>query len=267
MYGTGPLGPRPDGQFNFAPPPAGRALYLEPTPRRVRAVVGGETVADSRRAMLLHESGHQPLYYFPPDDVRSELLVASDRHTHCPKKGEASYYSITVGDRVLEDVAWYYPEPIADAPAQLAGLIAFYWDRIDRWFEEAEEVFGHARDPYHRVDIVSSDRRVRVLRDGALLADSSRATALFESNLPPRWYLPREDVVCALEPSDTVTRCPYKGLASYWSVGEHTDLVWGYEDPIVDAARIKGLVCFWNERVDLELDGVAQQRPESPWRR
>src|SRR5438309_11812563 len=117
MIGTGPFGRKPAGSFNFEPPEAGRALYLEPTPKRVRAQIAGETVADSRRAMLLHESGHQPVYYFPPDDVRSDLLEPSDRHTRCPKKGQASYYSVRVGERVVEDAAWYYPDPIDGAPA------------------------------------------------------------------------------------------------------------------------------------------------------
>src|SRR5947209_4314540 len=116
MTATGPLGLSPSGTFNFDPPEPGRALYLEPTPKRIRAVVAGETVADSYHAMLLQESGLQPVYYFPPGDVRSELLLASEKHTHCPKKGDASYYSIRVGDRVAENTAWCYPNPIDGAP-------------------------------------------------------------------------------------------------------------------------------------------------------
>src|SRR5436305_127995 len=140
MTGSGPLGRKPAGQFNFEPPPAGKALYLEQTPKRIRVVVAGETIADSRRAMMLHESGHQPIYYFPPEDVRAEYLESSDRHTHCPKKGDASYYTIRVGDRVLDAGAWYYPDPLPDAPP-IKDLVAFYWNRVDQWFEEDEEVF------------------------------------------------------------------------------------------------------------------------------
>jgi uncharacterized protein (DUF427 family) len=216
--------------------------------------------------MLLQESGHQPVYYFPFEDVRSDVLVPSDRHTRCPRKGKASYYDIRVGDRVVKDGAWYYPSVIDGAPPQLAGLIAFYWNRMDQWIEEDEEVFVHPRDPYHRVDIVRSDRHVRVLRDGEVLADSVRPVALFETGLPTRWYLPREDVLADLEESDTITRCPYKGIASYHKVfGE--DLVWCYRDPIPEASRIRGLLCFFNEHVDIELDGELQERPESPWSR
>ena len=191
MSGSGPFGKAPAGVFNFETPPPGKAVYLEPTPKRIRVVVGGETVADSRRAMLLHESGHQPIYYFPPEDVRSDLLEPSDRQTHCPKKGDASYHTIRVGSNVVEAGAWYYPDPIADAPPLLGGLIAFYWNRMDHWFEEDEEVFGHPRDPYHRIDVRRTDRHVRISLDGELLAESDRAMALFESNLPTRWYLPR----------------------------------------------------------------------------
>jgi len=268
MTGTGPFGRRPAGRFNFEPPPPGSAIYLEPSPKRVRVIVADEVVADSRRAMLLHESGSQPVYYFPPEDVRQELLEPSDTVTHCPKKGDAAYRSIRVGERVVADAVWLYPEPIEGAP-RIAGLHAFYWDRVDHWLEEEEEVFVHPRDPYHRIDILPASPQVRVLRKGALLAESSRAMVLFESNLPPRWYLPREDVPAELHPSDTVTRCPYKGAATYWSVsiGGHLtpDIVWCYESPFPEASRIAGLLAFYDERVDVELDGVPQERPESPW--
>ena len=268
--GSGPFGREPAGTFNFEPPSAGRALYLEPTPKRIRVIVGGETIADSSSAMMLHESGHQPIYYFPPEDVRSDVLEPSDRHTHCPKKGDASYHTIRVGDHVVEDGAWYYPEPLDGAPP-IKDLIAFYWNRMDRWLEEDEEVFGHPRDPYHRIDVRRSDRLVRVSLDGELLAESTRALALFESNLPTRWYLPREDIVAELVPSEKTTVCPYKGTASYHSVrlpGSDelaADLVWVYNEPLTEASDIRGLLCFFNERVDLELDGELQERPESPW--
>lgn len=269
MTGTGPFGRTPAGKFNFEGPSPGAALYLEPTPKRIRVIVGGETVADSRHAFLLHEAGHQPIYYFPPEDVRQELLEPSDRHTRCPKKGEASYYTVRVGDTVVEDGAWYYPEPFASAPP-IKGLIAFYFNRMERWLEEDEEIAVHPRDPYHRVDVLASDRHVRVSLDGHALAESDRALALFETGLPPRWYLPADDVSVELEPSDTITRCPYKGEASYYSVrlpnGELAkDLIWSYEQPLDEVRRIAGLLCFFNERVDLELDGELQERPESPW--
>jgi uncharacterized protein (DUF427 family) len=262
MSGNGPLSRRPAGQFNFEPPAPGSSLYLEPTPKRVRVVVAGETIADSRRAMLLQESGLMPIYYFPPADVRSDLLEASDKHTRCPKKGEASYYTLRVGDRLIEDVAWYYPEPVDGAPP-IKDQIAFYWDRVDHWLEEDDEVIGHARDPYHRIDIRQSSRHIRISVDGALLAESRRPVALFESNLTVRWYLPRDDVVAELEPSSRTSICPYKGQASYYSVACQggKDLVWCYAEPLPEATPIRGLLCFYNEKVDLELDGELQERP------
>jgi uncharacterized protein (DUF427 family) len=246
---------------------------LEPTPKRLRVELGGVTIADSRRAMMLHESGQQPIYYFPPQDVRADVLEDSERHTHCPKKGDASYYTIRAGGEVVKDGAWYYPDPLPGAPP-IKDLIAFYFNRMDRWLEEDEEIFGHPRDPYHRIDTLSTHRHIRVLLDGELLAETENAVALFESNLPPRWYLPPEDVQASLQDSETVTHCAYKGQAGYFSVklangelgGElGKDLVWYYADPLPDALRIGGLLCFFNERVDIELDGVLQERPDSPW--
>jgi uncharacterized protein (DUF427 family) len=258
MYGTGPLSRQPAGTFNFEPPRPGWAVYLEPSPKRVRVIVAGETIADSQRAMLLQESGAQPIYYFPPDDVRADLLSTTERHTHCPKKGDASYYTIRAGETELENAAWYYPEPLPDAPPHLRGLIAFYFERMDTWLEEDEEIVGHPRDPYHRIDTIPTSRHIRVSLDGELLAESHNAVALFESNLQTRWYLPRADVSASLIDSELHTICPYKGTASYYSVVQGAgsvaaDLVWYYPDPRPEALRIKDLLCFYNERVEIEL--------------
>jgi uncharacterized protein (DUF427 family) len=243
---------------------------MEHSPKWVRVVLGGETIAESRNTLLLQESGHQPVYYFPPEDVRSDVLEPSDRHTRCPKKGEASYHTIRVGDRVEESAAWYYPEPLEAAEA-LRGLIAFYWGRMDKWLEEDEEVFVHPRDPYHRVDVLPTARHIRVSLDGELLAETDRAMALFESNLPVRWYLPREDVSAGLEPSSTITRCPYKGIASYYAVRRENgevvkDLIWYYDDPLPAVGPIVDRLCFFNERVEVEVDGEAEGKPETDWK-
>jgi len=268
----GPFGDDPAGRFNFEPqPPTGAVLYWDPVPYRLRGLLAGELVFDTTEAKLLHETGHLPVYYIPEHDLRDDLFEPSDRRTRCPHKGEASYRTIRVGDRVEEDAVWAYKQPLEQA-AFLTGHAAFYWDRIDEWFVEDEQLFGHPRDPYHRIDVYCTTRRVRVSLDGEELADSVRARALFETGLPPRWYLTPEDVQLELlEPSPTRTRCAYKGSASYWHVvvGEqlHEDLAWSYPDPDHDGPDIRGMICFFQERCDLEVDGAPQQRPVTQWSR
>jgi uncharacterized protein (DUF427 family) len=267
---SGPFGERSKGAFNFdtgvlRP----HTLYFEDSPRRVRVMFNGETVADSKRAKLMHETAHLPIYYFPIEDVRKDLLEESDHATYCPFKGNASYWSVRVEGRVAENAVWSYPEPIDSAPP-IAGYVAFYWRMMDHWYEEDEEVFVHPRDPYHRVDILESSRRVKVSVNGEVIAETARPKVLFETGLPPRYYIPAEDVRKeALVGSEKTTRCPYKGVASYWSVeagGERTeDLVWYYPEPIPEAAKIEGLLAFFNEKVDLEVDGEEQERPITRW--
>jgi uncharacterized protein (DUF427 family) len=267
--GTGPFGTTPRGVFNFELPRREGLIWFEDSPRRMRALFGGETVVDSRHPKLLHEHGNLPIYYFPEEEVRMDLLEPTDHSTHCPWKGEASYWSVRVGDRVAENAVWSYPDPVEEAPP-LAGYLAFYWDRMDQWLEEDEEAIVHARDPYHRVDILRSSRHLKVSVNGEVVAETRRPLALFETGLPPRWYIPREDVRTELlEDSDKRTGCAYKGFASYWSVraGDELeeDLVWCYPDPTRDVERIKGYLAFFNERVDIEVDGEAQERPQTQW--
>jgi uncharacterized protein (DUF427 family) len=269
MVGTGPFGQHPAGSFNFELPREKGIIYFEDSPRRIRAVFAGETVVDSRHAKLLHEQGHLPIYYFPEAEVRMDLLQPTDHSTHCPFKGDASYWSVRVGDRVAENAAWSYPDPIETAPA-LRGYLAFYWNRMEQWLEEDEPAIVHARDPYHRVDVLDTSRHVRVSVNGELVAETRRARVLFETGLPPRWYIPPDDVRAeALVASDKQTGCAYKGFASYWSVRaggeEEENLVWFYPEPREDAARIAGYLAFFNERVDLEVDGELQERPETLW--
>ena len=269
--GTGPFGQAPGGEFNFELPKRKGLIYFERFPRRMRALFEGETVVDSTHARLLHEQGLLPILYFPEREVRMDLLTPSDHRTHCPWKGEASHWSLAVGDRLSENAAWSYPEPIEGAPP-LAGHVAFYWDRVDGWLEEDEPAIGHVRDPYHRVDVLDSSRHVRVSVGGEVVAESSRARALFETGLPTRWYFPHEDVrTDALVESDTHTTCAYKGIASYWSVrsGEEIepDLAWFYPEPRHDAERVTGYIAFFNEHVDLEVDGELQERPQTQWSR
>jgi uncharacterized protein (DUF427 family) len=260
--GTAPFGHRPAGVFNADLAVPAHLLYFEDSPRRVRVVFAGQAVADSGRVKMLHESGHVPRYYFPVEDVRTDLLEPSVTVTHCPVKGEASHWSLAAGGRRSPDAVWAYQTPIA-AASWLAGYCSFTWDAVDAWFEEDEQIFGHPKDPYHRIDILASSRHVRIRQGGVLLAESRRPMLLFETGLPVRYYLPAEDVrTDLLEPSDSHTRCPYKGVASYYSVGAggvlSSDLAWYYPDPMPEAARIRGLVCFYNDRVELEVSDGAQ---------
>jgi uncharacterized protein (DUF427 family) len=269
MLGTGPFGQHPAGSFNREMPERRGLILFEDSPRRIRGVLAGETVVDSTRSRLLYEHGHLPIYYFPREDVRVDLLEPTDHHTRCPWKGEASYWSVRVGDRVAENAVWGYPEPLDDAPP-LAGYVAFYWNKFDTWYEEDEEAIVHPRDPYHRVDVVRSSRHVVLRLGGEVIAESTRPLALFETGLPTRWYLPEADVrMDLLEPSDKRTGCAYKGFASYWSVRSgdelEEDVVWTYREPRRGMEDIKDLVCFFNERVDVEVDGELEERPETQW--
>jgi uncharacterized protein (DUF427 family) len=238
-------------------------VRVESCAKRVRAALGEEVVADSTSALLVWEVPYYPTYYFPAPDVRTELLTPTGETRRSPSRGEATQYTVKAGDAV--GAAYSFHDP--NMP-ELRDHYVLVWDTMDHWYEEDEEVFVHARDPHTRIDILPSSRRVRVEVDGVTIADSSKGRFLFETGLPPRYYLPKEDVrMDLLTPTDKVTACPYKGRASYWSVdtGEatHRDLVWGYEDPLPESDRIAGMACFYNEKADIYLDEVLQGRPKT----
>ena len=268
--GTGPFGKQPAGRFDVLERPDA-VLYWEELPYRVRAVFERETVVDSRTVRLLHETERLPIFYFPEADVRGELLEPSGRETDEERKGRATCLSLRLGERVAPDAAWRFEHPVETA-AFLAGHVAFVWRALDEWFVEDEQVFGHPRDPYSRIDVYKSSRHVRVLRDGELLAETRRAKMLVEAALPVRWYIPPEDVrTDLLVPSSHRTRCAYKGSATHWSVrvGDRVveDLVWAYPTPQHDAEPVRDLLAFYNERVDLEIDGELDERPQTQWSR
>lgn len=247
--GTGPLAFANRGYFNVDLSDAPKhLLYLHDVEQRIRGVLAGETVVDTGNGKLLHESAMLPQWYLPLADVRSDLLVESSSSTHCPFKGDASYYSLRVGDRVVEDAIWTYRTPLPEA-SWLDGLAGFYFDRLDTWFQEDDEVFGHPRDPFHRVDTQHTSRHVVVRAGGETVAESTRAIALFETGLPVRYYLPTEDVRTELlGPSETTSVCAYKGTAGYRSltVGAQTvaDAAWFYAVPFAEAAEVAGYLSF-----------------------
>jgi uncharacterized protein (DUF427 family) len=214
------------------------ALRIEQSPKRVRVMSDGRFVADSSGPLLVWEKPYYPTYFFWQEEVDAD--VRAGEHTFT--RGEA----------------------------ELADRVALTWDAFDHWLEEDEEVFVHAKDPYHRIDILRSSRQVQVSVDSTVVADSRQPTLLFETSLPRRHYLPMTDVRTELlEPSDTHTGCAYKGFAKYWHVriGDtlHRDLVWSYPTPFRESAPITGLVCFYDEKLDVTVDGDLQPRPVSPF--
>lgn len=250
-------------------------MRTEASERRVRAVVGGVTVVDTARPLLFWEDDFPvPGYAFDRADVRTDLLTPS---TPPPPPGPPSFFDprgpvsqwfdLTVGGRVVPHVAW-----VRDDPA-LEDRLVFSWQPgvLDRWLEEDEEVRTHPRDPYKRVDALPSSRHVVVRRDGTVLADSVAPVLLFETNLPTRFYLPREDVrLDLLVPGSAESHCPYKGFArAYWDLprvdgGDPvTGIAWSYADPYPAVGAIAGHIAFYDELVDVEVDGVARPRPQS----
>jgi uncharacterized protein (DUF427 family) len=237
---------------------------VEPCEKRVRAYLAGQLVVDTLHPVLVWEGPHYPAYYLPASDVRAELIPAG-RTEHSPSRGEGEVLDVKVATATAPGAAVRYPgSPLAG----LRDLVRLDWNSMSEWFEEDEPVYTHARDPHTRIDILASSRHVRVELDGVAVADSRQPRILFETGLPPRFYLPLTDLrMDLLRPSDRQTHCPYKGMASYWSVDTgqqvHRDIVWMYRYPIPESQKIAGLACFYNERVDLYLDGEPQERPHT----
>jgi uncharacterized protein (DUF427 family) len=242
-----------------------RRSRVESSQKRVRVMFGGEIVADTIRPLLVWEKPYYPTYYFPANDVRRDLLVAAGVSERSPSRGDAERFSVRVADRTAEAAVGYRETSPID---ELADTYTFDWPAMDQWFEEDEEVFVHARDPYKRIDALRSSRHVRVTLDGVELADSTRPVILFETGLPSRYYLPKADVrMDLLTPTNSETECPYKGTARYWSVvlGDqvYPDLAWGYDTPLPESAPIAGLISFYNEKVEIVVDGVLQAQPHT----
>ena len=239
------------------PVPAG---HVQPVPRRIRAFLGAECVLDTSRARYVWEWPAYPQYYVPREDVAPGVLVDEGADDDRPL-GPARRYRVVAGGQQRDGAAW------VPAGGELAGCVRFRWSALDAWFEEDEEVFVHPRSPYSRVDALRASRTVRVEVGGVLLAESTSPVLVFETGLPTRWYLPRTDVRFGeLEASDTVTTCPYKGRTSgYWSVrgagDAGRDIAWAYDFPTRELLPIAGLVAFYDEKVDLTVDGRLQERP------
>jgi len=263
-------------------------LRFEPTVKRIRGILAGQVLFDTRRAMLVWEPGRVvPTYAVPVVDTAC-LFAPVTRPTGTATIPSAELPDVSMAGPVLDPTVPFgvrstpgtalearMPggEAVAEAfrpeDRALHDYIVFDFDSLDSWLEEEEEVIGHPRDPYWRVDLRRSSRRVEVRLDGHTVADTDNPLLVFETMLPVRYYVPADAVQVELVPSDTRSVCPYKGRASYWSVdlpgSTYTDLAWTYTEPFTETAALEGLVCFFDERADLVLDGVPQPRRRTPW--
>lgn len=232
-------------------------VRVELSPKRVRAFLGGLSVFDTTQPRLVWEVPYYPQYYVPSGDVQADL-VRTGRTKTSRSRGVGYLHTVRIGGAEAVEAATTYDESPVEA---LRGLVRFKFGELDAWFEEDEQIYTHPRSPYTRVDILPTSRHVVVEAAGVRIAESTRASVLFETGLPPRYYLPQPDVrLDLLQQSDHVTHCPYKGRAVHWSVNVGTevlaDAAWSYPMPLPESIRIAGLVSFYPSKVDVIVDGV-----------
>jgi uncharacterized protein (DUF427 family) len=252
----GPLAPGAIGRFLVAGPLPGRLLYAEPLRRRMRVRFGGTWIADSDDVVLLHEPGRYPVAYFPLADIAAGVLQPSEHATRHQDLGPTSWYTVQAGEHAAPRAAWRHTG-LPDYASELKDRVAFAWRAMDAFYEEDERIVGHAADSYHRIDIRQTSRHLVVRSADRVVADSTRPLALYESGFAPRWYLPRADVdQAALTAVEGQTFCPYKGLCSYYDIGDAHRAAWSYEDAWTEVRRISGLVSFEPDQVDVDLDGT-----------
>src|SRR5437879_2870366 len=250
----GPLSGVSVGRFLTPEPLPKRLLFAEPLRRRLRVKFAEEWIADSEDVLLLHEPGRYPVAYFPVGDVRADVLVGEKPNTRTPIFGDTEWFTVTLGDRRETRGAWRYTAP-PDYAGEFRGRVAFTWRAMDAFYEEDERIVGHAADLYHRNDIRQSSRHL-VVKDGTrIVADTKRPLVLYESGFAPRWYVPRQDIEqSALVPVEGQTFCPYKGLASYYDIGERKRAAWSYLRAWPEVARVSNLVSFEPDVIDVFLD-------------
>ncbi len=242
------------------------AVRVEQGAKRVRAYLAGHVVADTVHPLLVWEVPYYPSYYLPAKDVSAELVETGERH-HSPSRGDGTVMDVRVPDAEAAGAALQYHDSPIEA---IRDAVKLDWNAMDEWLEEDEPVYIHPRDPFTRVDVLASSRHVEVWVDGVLVADSHQPRILYETGLPPRYYLPLPDIrMDLLRDSSASTSCPYKGTAAYWSLEvegtTHGDIVWIYRTPLPESQKIAGLAAFYNEKVDLVIDGVPQERPRTPF--
>src|SRR6201995_6026570 len=252
----GPLSMGEIGRFLLTERMPRRLLYAEPLRRRMRVRFGGSWIADSERVLLLFEPGRYPVAYFPETDISPHILERTDHTTRHPDLGLTSWYAVRAGERVAPRGAWQLAELPAHA-SEMKARVAFAWRPMDAFYEEDERILGPAADSYHRIDIRQSSRHLVVRHGDRVIADTKRPLVLYESGFAPRWYVPRTDIdESALTPVKLQTFCPYKGLCSYYSIGEARQAAWSYPDAYTEVGRIANMVSFEPDVVTVELDGV-----------
>ena len=252
----GPLSPGTIGRFLASEPLPKRLLYAEPLRRRMRVRFGGTWIAESEGVLLLFEPGRYPIAYFPEADVSSGTLERTDHVTRHAELGPTSWYSVRAGDKSASRGAWQHTEPPSHA-SEFQGRIAFAWPRMEAFFEEDERILAHAADPYHRIDIRQSSRRLVVRHRDRMIADTKRPLVLYESGFAPRWYVIRADIdQSALTLAEQrQTFCPYKGLCSYYDIDDARLAAWSYPHAYSEVSRITDFVSFEPDIVSVELDG------------
>lgn len=255
-------------------------LRFEPTAKRIRVRLSGDLVVDTQDAVLVWEPRRiVPAYALPIGEIGGHLMPAGaesgfddapDRPANtravldptvpfAAHSCDGTEFDVIAGEYTAASAAFRPADP------DLADYVVLDFDAFE-WREEDEPIVSHPHDPFSRIDVLSSSRRVRIESDGRVLAESSRPMLLFETRLPVRFYLPYEDVAVRLQHSDTVTYCAYKGRASYFSVPDGPrDVAWTYHDPLHDAELVRDRICFFDERVDVIVDGILRERPLTPW--
>src|ERR1700754_1816395 len=250
----GPLAAGSIGRFLTAQPMPEHLLFAEPLRRRMRVRVGEDWIADSENVLALHEPGRYPVASFPLEDVGDGILVAEDRVTQHGDLGDMQWYTVVVGEQRLSHAAWQHTALPAYA-TELTHRVAFAWRAMDGFYEEDDRIVGHAADPYHRVDIRNTSRHLVVRHHDRVVADTRRPVVLYESGFAPRWYVPRADIdESTLTAVDAQTFCPYKGLCSYYDIGDAGQAAWSYPEAYPEVGRIANLVSFEPDMVSVYID-------------
>jgi uncharacterized protein (DUF427 family) len=254
-------------------------LRIHPAAGRIRAMAGEQTVVDTTRALLVWEPRRiVPSYAVPIEDVRTAMVpVDAPEAAENPRSlGDAppvltpdtSFAVHTCPGQTLTiqaEAGELGAAGFVPSDPDLAGYVELDWKAFDRWMDEEEDLVAHPRDPFKRIDSRRSTRHVMIEIGGQKVAESRQPVLLFETYLPTRYYLPAQDVnTDLLAPSETRSQCAYKGVAEYWAAAGH-DVAWTYRHPLHDAASVRDMIAFFNERVDITVDGQSQPRPRSPW--